>query len=90
MFALIESNTGKPYLDAIVNSAVDADKIDYIFRDLRFLQFGSSLPPEQNGWLQEFLSDQDLSPEGLIRLNGRSVLMAKELLETRRRLYIEF
>jgi HD superfamily phosphohydrolase len=46
---LIEGHSGRPYLDAIVNSAIDADKIDYIFRDIRFLQFGSSLPPDPKG-----------------------------------------
>lgn len=87
---LIEGHAGKPYLDAIVNSAIDADKIDYIFRDISFLQFGSSLPPNPKTWLDDFLSDQDLSPEGFIRLNGRSALTARELLNTRHRLYSEF
>ncbi|MGH8606080.1 MAG: HD domain-containing protein, partial [Gammaproteobacteria bacterium] len=31
---LIDGCCGKAYLDAIVNSPLDADKIDYIFRDL--------------------------------------------------------
>lgn len=87
---LIAGRFGKPHLDAIVNSPLDADKIDYLFRDLDFLKFGSTLPPDRRGWLTDFLKDQDLSPEGLVRLNGRSALHALALLETRRKLYLTF
>jgi len=83
VLSLIEGVSGKPYLDAIVNSPIDADKIDYIFRDLHFLskfqepKYGrpgtiSTLDP--HSWLDEFLLQQQISPEGYIRLNGRSAM----------------
>jgi HD superfamily phosphohydrolase len=89
VLALIEGRSGVPYLDAIINSPVDADKIDYIFRDSSQLSIGVKLMP-RHAWLGEFLADQDISPEGLLRLNGRSALRLLELLETRRSLYLEF
>jgi HD superfamily phosphohydrolase len=89
VLALIEGRTGLPYLDAIINSPIDADKIDYIFRDSGKLSIGVRLMPRR-AWLGEFLADQDISPEGFIRLNGRSALRLLELLETRRALYTDF
>lgn len=96
---LIDGCSGKAYLDAMVNSPLDADKVDYVFRDLAFLKnFGSphtalpgSVPASSaTDWLNQFLEHQELSPEGLIRLNMRSSLMALDLLETRRDLYLKF
>jgi len=86
---LIRGCSGIPYLDAIVNSPIDADKIDYIFRDSSELNLGVRLLPK-NAWLVEFLMDQDVSPEGLIRLNGSSAIRMLELLETRKALYRDF
>jgi len=89
VIALINGHSGIPYLDAIVNSPIDADKIDYIFRDSSELSIGVRLMPRQ-AWLGEFLADQDLSPEGFVRLNGRSALRLLDLLDTRRVLYKDF
>jgi HD superfamily phosphohydrolase len=98
LLCLVDGCLGKPYLDAIVNSALDADKVDYIFRDLHFLDMAGNLEHRRLGnsvgapavWRADFLQDQELSPEGLIRVNGRSVLSMLELLETRRNLYFKF
>jgi len=86
---LIEGRSGSPYLDAIINSPIDADKIDYIFRDSSTLKLGVRLMPK-DVWLREFLEDQDLSPEGFIRLNRRSAIRFLELLQTRIALYSDF
>jgi HD superfamily phosphohydrolase len=86
---LIDGMTGVPYLDAIINSPLDADKIDYIFRDAQTLSLGTALMPAKV-WLAEFLADQDVSPEGFIRLNRRSALRALELLQARLTLYRDF
>lgn len=89
LLAVINGCSGTPYLDAIINSPIDADKIDYIFRDIAELRLGARLM-SKDVWLQEFLEDQDVSPEGLIRLHGRSALRLLELLETRQALYSDF
>ncbi len=51
---------------------------------------GSIAASSPTGWLEQFLEDQELSPEELIRLNGRAALLALDLLETRRDLYLKF
>lgn len=86
---LIRGGTGVAYLDGIANSPIDADKIDYIFRDSGELNLGVRLLPA-NAWFTEFLMDQDVSAEGLLRLNGRSAIRLLELLETRQALYRDF
>ena len=40
-----------------------------------------------DNWFQTFLSDQSLTPEGLIRLEGESCVAALELLQERMHLY---
>lgn len=83
---LIAGVSGIPFLDAIVNSPLDADKIDYIFRDTEFTKKSTRLS-EKKEWLESFLSSISLSQEGLIRLNGESAIRARELLEERQFLY---
>ncbi|MGH8659889.1 MAG: HD domain-containing protein [Gammaproteobacteria bacterium] len=98
LLSLIDGCLGKPYLDALVNSPLDADKIDYVFRDLYFLEMAGKLEHRRLGnsvgdpiaWRDDFFREQELSPEQLIRLNGRSALRLLELLETRRNLYFKF
>src|SRR5260370_23122646 len=70
---LIRGETGVAYLDAIANSPIDADKIDYIFRDSSELNLGVRLMP-QKPWLMEFLMDQYVSNEGRVRLSGRAAI----------------
>lgn len=83
---LIGGISGVPFLDAIVNSSIDADKIDYIFRDMRFTRTRARMREERE-WLRDFFSSISLSPEGFIRLNGEASLCALELLEERQFLY---
>lgn len=83
---LVAGISGVPFLDAIVNSAVDADKIDYIFRDMKFTQAATRLRTTDD-WLQDFMSNISLSTQGLVRLNGEAALCALELLRERQFLY---
>jgi HD superfamily phosphohydrolase len=83
---LIAGVSGIPFLDAIVNSALDADKIDYIYRDMQCTGMSSRLRSSAD-WLRDFLSNISLTPEGLIRLNGDSSLCTLELLKERQFLY---
>ena len=78
--------TGVPWLDAIVDGALDVDKIEYVFHDAQFTGQNVRLSDVQS-WMSEFLSDQSLTPEGLIRLEGDSALAAIALLEERMHLY---
>lgn len=93
--------SGISWLQAIVNSAIDADKIDYLRRDQQFLQTcgfpiqtrlalyagrGSINSP----WLTEFLCDQFVNHLGLLCLPGRSAVAAIDLWRERLHLYERF
>jgi hypothetical protein len=93
---LIEGRSGVPAFSAILNSPLDVDKIDYVFRDCNILNRSVHLPAtgnsekEQNeraNWFAEFLSHQIVLPSGLIGLWGRAGEKARELLEERWYLY---
>lgn len=83
---LIAGISGIPFLDAITNSCIDADKIDYIFRDMHYTRKRARLR-EDMAWLDDFFSNISLSPEGIVRLNGDASLCSLELLEERQFLY---
>jgi hypothetical protein len=87
--ALIVGRYPVPWIQTIVNSAIDADKIDYIRFDSAFLHdcphpTRSRLQQENpSQWLAEFLSEQEVNHAGLIRLNGRSAVAAADLCRER-------
>jgi hypothetical protein len=81
-----DGRTGITWMEAIVDSALDADKIEYIFNDTKLTGQNVRLA-ECSGWLSAFLSGQRLTPEGLIRLEGESCFAALELLQERAHLY---
>ena len=86
---LVGGVSGIPFLDAIVNGPLDADKIDYVFRDMKYMPYNQNIS-ERDVWLKDFLSDLELTKSGLICLNGRSAERSLELLQTRMRLYFQF
>lgn len=94
LLRLISGSYARPYLAAIVNSPIDADKIDYLIRDVfeldhrGHLGFQSRLPHQScREWLSEFLADQTINGCGLLCLNGRSAVAIRDLLEERMFLY---
>ena len=82
----IDGSSGKHWVDAILNSPFDADKIDYIFRDQRWIGLGGRTG-QNHVWLSEFLSEQEVTPQGQIMLHGRSAVAAFKLLSERAYLY---
>lgn len=93
--------SGMPWLQAIVNSPVDADKIDYLRRDQQFLQqcgfpiqtrlaLYSGTESDNLPWLKEFLCDQFINHLGLLCLPGRSSVAAIDLWRERLLLYERF
>lgn len=83
---LIDGLTGIHWLDAIMNSPFDADKIDYIFRDQRWIGLGARTG-SNHPWLGDFLSNQEVTPQGQILLHGNSAVAAYKLLAERAYLY---
>lgn len=82
---LIDGEFGVGFLDAIINSPIDADKIDYIFRDTSSTDKRILLSPEQ--FLKDIVSDLSVTPENLLAFSGISAKAAIELLEARDFLY---
>jgi hypothetical protein len=85
---LIIGQFGIPWIQAILNSAVDADKIDYLCRDSWFLRdagwpITSRMSTQPKMWLEEFLTDQHITHAGLLCLDGRSAVAAADLLRER-------
>jgi len=95
---LIAGRHGLPWAQAIVNSPIDADKLDYVQRDSEFLRnntylVGARLPPSHNqkpAWLAEFFAGQSVNHAGLLSLSGRSAVFAADLIRDRIYLYDRF
>lgn len=94
----IQGRLGIPWVDGILNSPLDVDKIDYVFRDctflgqgLHFVSDGQGDPGAQTRKRQEevegFMEATLLLPSGLIALSGPAGVFARHLLEERRWLY---
>lgn len=82
---LINGEMGVHYLDAIINSPIDADKIDYIFRDTTSTAKSITLSPVQ--FLKDIVKGASFTPEGFLSLSGVSARASADLLETRAFLY---
>jgi len=86
---LILGSHGTPWLQAIVNSPIDADKIDYLRYDSACLRECSYpvhhrlLLERADQWLADFLSEQDVNHAGILCLHGRSAAAAADLWRER-------
>jgi hypothetical protein len=82
---LVNGCFGVSYLDAIINSPLDADKIDYIFRDTDLTGRKIHLSPVQ--FLKDIGAGLQITPEGFLAFSGLSARALTELLEARMYLY---
>jgi|GEM_PF-4983834 len=91
------------WLDTILDAPVDADKIDYIFRDRSYLERlqedekkglkkGSVLSPiaEPGEWLKQFGDEIDISPVGHLVIRFRGASLVRDLLYLRHWMYKNF
>ena len=85
LVSLINGNFGVGYLDAIINSPIDADKIDYVFSDTKSTNRKISLSPIQ--FLKDIVDKLTITPEKFLAFSGVSAKAATELLYARRHLY---
>lgn len=89
----IEGRSGCTWLDAIVNSPLDCDKLDYVFRDCSFLRQGIHVPLAADGgsvsldWLRKLFENTHVLPSGIVALEGTAGEQARDFLEERRWLY---
>ena len=82
---LVHGRFGIPYLDAIINSPLDADKIDYVFRDTDLTKRKISL--SQHQFLDDIYDGISISPEKFLTISGAASKAFAELLNARRFLY---
>ena len=82
---LVNGSFGVGYLDAIINSSIDADKIDYVFRDTHSTGRKTSLVPVQ--FLKDIVNGLSVTPEKYLSFSGVSAMTAVGLLRERQRLY---
>ena len=85
----IQGRSGYPWIDAILNSPLDVDKLDYVFRDCDFLGQGIHVSTKENrfNWVQNLFSHTRVLPSGLVALTGEGGEQARDFLEERRWLY---
>lgn len=84
---LIEGNYGIGYLDTLINSAVDADKIAYIFVDAKQMQRALMLNKAE--FMEKLVEKAYITQEGLVAFDSSSAWYAMRLLDERKRLYNE-
>lgn len=83
----IDGRYGVSYIDALINSAIDADKIAYIFTDAEKTK--KSLSLNRKDFQRELLANAYITQEGMIALDDQSAWQAMRLLDERKRMYEE-
>lgn len=86
----IHGRSGYPWIDAILNSPLDVDKLDYVFRDCRYLRQGLHISVEQRearDWMKRLFENARVLPSGLVALEGAAGEQARYFLEERWWLY---
>ena len=84
---VIEGNYGIGYIDALINSEIDCDKIAYIFADSD--QTNTNLMLNEKEFLDKLLKNAFITQEKLVALDSESAWIAFRLLNERKRLYNE-
>ena len=86
--SIIQGHSGQPWLDAIINSPLDVDKLDYVFRDCFYLEQSLHIPIDQQiGWMEKFFSNTRILSSGLLALEAEAGDCARNFLEERYWLY---
>ena len=84
---VINGKYGVGYIDALINSEIDADKIAYIFKDAN--QTLKNLTIKSGEFFEKLLSEAYITQEGLIAYDSESAWVGLKLLDERKRMYDE-
>jgi hypothetical protein len=84
---VIEGNYGVGYIDALINSEIDCDKIAYLCRDS--MDTNVKLIIEPDTFLETVKNNAHITQEKFIALDSESAWIAFKLLDERKRLYNE-
>jgi len=84
---IIEGNYGVGYIDALINSEIDCDKIAYLFGDSKDADVKLILKPDE--FLEKLTENAHITQEKFIALDSGSAWIAFRLLDERKRLFNE-
>ena len=84
---LIEGRYGLAYIDTLLNSSLDADKVAYVFTDAE--KSNKNLALKKEDFLNKFLEHAYITQEGMVAFDGESAWYAMRLLDERQRMYDE-
>lgn len=82
---LIDGEYGRGFLDALINSPIDCDKIEYLFADAIFT--GKGTEEDFQNFIKAFSSDLSVNREGFLLLKGESTSRFLELIRMRGNMY---
>lgn len=84
----IQGCSGFHWVDAILNSPLDVDKLDYVFRDCEYLNQGLHIARSgKDKWMKDLFGQSRVLPSGLVALEGVAGEHAQVFLEERIWLY---
>jgi hypothetical protein len=87
----IEGRSGIPAVDAVLNSPIDCDKVEYLASDCSFMKKEVRLPFREpkvwKEWVESLFEGQRVLPSGTVGIAGAGAEKAYELLIERRWLY---
>ncbi|MDR2716531.1 MAG: HD domain-containing protein [Treponema sp.] len=84
---VIEGNYGIGYIDAMINSEIDSDKIAYLFTDAN--NTNTNMMISKDEFLKKLTKNAHITQEKLIALDSEAAWIAFRLLDERKRLYEE-
>ncbi len=84
----LQGRSGYPWIDGILNSPLDVDKIDYVFRDCIFLNQQLHIPRDDAAsWVTQLFNESRVLPSGVVLLEGLAGSHARDFLDERWWLY---
>ncbi len=84
---LINGEYGVGYLDAIINSPCDSDKIEYIHADT--MRLNNAERNDVNNFINEFTQDLSTNSEEMLSIKGNSTVYFMRLIRMRSEMYDE-
>lgn len=87
LYRLISGEFGIGYLDALINSPLDCDKIEYLFSDAVYTGKGNKKGIDL--FLKDFSKELSINSNSFLVLSGESTRSFLELLEMRGQMYEE-
>lgn len=82
---LINGEYGKGYLDALINSPIDCDKIEYLFSDAIFMNRGTK--EDFDSFIEEYVENLTINKENFLILKKNATSSFLNLIKMRGEMY---